>query len=91
MEYVGYDLNNDNLNDTVFRSTLYGGTLTPDKIYLSFHDLTLKKNEELYFTLLPNSLTQATWTLRDTRGLYNGPNGTIAKITLPKNIILTKQ
>ena len=90
MQYYGRNYDSSfNLNNV--KSTLIGATQKPTNLYLSFTDLTLNKREELWFTLLPNSLTQATWKLREARGLYMGPSGTAGRITLPKDIVLTKQ
>lgn len=90
MQFIGSSYNTGSAANNV-KSTLLGGVQKPTNLYMNFSDLTLNKNEELWFTLLPASLTQATWKLREPRGLYMGSAGTAGKVTLPKDLKLIKQ
>jgi hypothetical protein len=70
--------------------TLFGGDISPTKIYFTtFKDITKNKQCNLYFTLLTGSVTQATWKLFESRGLRK--TGYTLGFTLPNNITLTKQ
>lgn len=89
IQFTGGNYNSE-ANANSLKSTIYGFTQKPTNLYITFWDITLNKGEELWFTLLPGSTTQSTWKLRDSRGLYMGPAGTAGKITLPKDLILTK-
>jgi hypothetical protein len=74
------------------QASMFGSTQKPTNIYFTtFRDLTLNKRCDAYFTLLPNSTTQAKWIVKDPRGIYRGPQGTISMYTLPSNIVFTKQ
>lgn len=68
-----------------------GGSNGPNKLLLFGVDLLIDKSEDLRFNLLSGSTTQAEWKLSNGRGLYTGAAGTESQITLPRNLILTKQ
>jgi hypothetical protein len=92
MQYVGRDENLDHTsNDAIPKSTLRGHAKDTNTIWFTgCRDLTLNKNCYLFLYMLPNSTTQAKWTLQGTGGIYNGPPGTEGLYTLPREIILTK-
>lgn len=93
LQYEGRDVNIDfNSTDTDYKTTINGNSRYSNAVlFRTFWDLTLHKNFYLYLTLLPGSLTQASWRLVEPPGIYTGPNGTAGMFTLPKNITLTKQ
>jgi uncharacterized protein DUF6705 len=93
LQYVGRDVNIDSNSTSLdFKTTLNGNTRSSTAVlFRTFWDLTLHKNFELYFSLLPGSTTQATWKLTEPQGIYNGPNGTSGMCTLPKSLTLIKQ
>jgi hypothetical protein len=80
LQYTGRDVNTD------FDSTFVDPKITLEGInrgattifFYAFWDLVTHKNGNLYFELLPNSTTQATWKLR-------------GQTVLPQDLILTKQ
>ena len=70
---------------------LDGGTYGNRALLIySFIDIQLHKTFELFLTLLPNSLTQLNWDLRQPRGLYAVPAGLNGVFSLPRNLVLTK-
>ncbi len=72
------------------RVTLFGSTQSPDQVFFTkFWDYGKNKSGDLYFTMLPNSITQATWKLLNSRGMKVG-NFDFA-FSLPTNLTLTKQ
>lgn len=94
LQYVGQNINAENiLPGSDLQITLYGFTKKPTEIWFNrFWDLTLHKKCHLFFELLPNSLTQATWKLTNPNGpRYMGPTGTYNQFTLPRELVLTKQ
>lgn len=94
LQYVGRDINIDRTstaND--LKTTITGGTspLAPnDCIFRTFWDLELHKSFSLYFSMLPNSTTQAKWEIKG-RGIAMRNTFSInAASSIPKNLILTK-
>jgi hypothetical protein len=94
LQYTGRDINIDfNSHNVDFKTTLNGFThpSQPQQVYfILFWDLTLHKSFELFFTMLPNSTTQARWELKQPRGIYTGPEGLNGVFTLPKHLVLNK-
>jgi hypothetical protein len=71
--------------------TMVGGSYSVNTLLASpFIDIHLHKTFELFLTLLPNSLTQLNWDLRQPRGLYAGPVGLNGIFSLPRTLVLTK-
>ena len=93
-QYIGRDINVDfSSNDADFKTTLNGSCYpsTPNNIFFTrFWDLSLHKNFNLFLNMLPGSTTQATWKLRQPRGVYVGPPGKNGLFTLPRDLIMTK-
>ncbi len=93
-QYIGRNVNLDN-NDpstdlkNTMEATVYS-TSSNRAFFYSIWDLSLHKNFNLWLTLLPNSTTQATWVLKQPRGLYVGPEGLNGGFLMPKNLVLTK-
>ena len=92
INYVGTlafsDFNNPNSAEKVtIMANSYGNRCL---LAAPFIDVHLHKTFELFLTLLPNSLTQLNWDLRQPRGLYAGPAGLNGVFSLPKNLVLTK-
>ncbi|HAZ92090.1 MAG: hypothetical protein IPO46_05715 [Chitinophagaceae bacterium] len=93
-QYLGRDVNLD-FNDAALdaKTTLLGtvySTSSNKAYFYAFWDLVLHKGFELFLTLLPNSNTQATWVLKQPRGLYTGPEGLNGVFSMPRNLVLTK-
>ena len=93
-QYIGRDVNLDfNDNSVDAKTTLKGMTYRSNNreaFFYTFWDLSLHKNFNLWLNLLPNSTTQATWVLKQPRGLYVGPEGLNGVFSMPKNLVLTK-
>lgn len=94
LQYVGRDVNIDfNSNSLDMKTTLHGSSYqnNPNEVFFTrFWDLSLHKNFELFFTMLPNSTTQVNWVLKQPRGIYVGPPGLNGIYSLPKQLTLTK-
>ena len=92
VQFVGTVLFSDFNNPASYEKvTMVAGSYGVNALLVSpFIDIQLHKNFELFLTLLPNSLTQLNWDLRQPRGLYAGPAGLNGVFSLPKNLVLTK-
>lgn len=90
LEYAGTSVTTDFLNDDE-KTYMFGGSHGPNRLELYVPDMLIEKTEILTLTMLPGSTTQATWELSEGRCFYLGPQGTIGKMTLPRNLVVTKQ
>ena len=80
LQHVGLNFDSSSVPlGTDLKVTLYAFSRTPTRIwFVGFWDLITHKECQLYFELLPNSTTQASWNL-------------YGQTQLPTNLILTKQ
>jgi hypothetical protein len=82
LQYVGTPFSNGH-------STLLGWTENKSRLRLTFDDLSKQKHSnELYFTMLNGSTTQANWSIRNSEGLKNG--GYDHSFTVPTTMAFTK-
>jgi hypothetical protein len=85
LQYIGqeFDTQNTPLGADP-KNTLYGFTQKPahNRVWFAgFYDLTIHKDCYAYLEMLPNSTTQAKWTIKSLT----------AQSVLPSNIVFTKQ